>query len=110
MSLIINQPPIDWEKAQKADKLFGENLLDHEEFKPLVEMALSGYLSSLKSYCEQLEKNYEDKLRKLCEIWKYEFGYYEIILPRFMTTIDVQENNDYYKLWNKLVMEWTDKN
>lgn len=101
--ILFNQPKLDWVKVKNARELIGLNLFDFNGFKSLVDIALSDRLKDLEDYCIRANKDYSNKLKQMCEIREYEFGYYTIILPSFMNTIDVQSQNQYYKMWCELV-------
>ena len=93
--ILFNQPKLNWFKVKNARELIGKNLFDFKEFKPLITMALLGKLQKLKDSPEEL--------KQMCEINEYEINCYTMILPSFMCKDDIQEQNQYYKIWCKLV-------
>jgi len=97
-------PHIDWQKAQKARDLIGNTLYDYEEFKPLIEMALSDRLADLEAYCVESGQDYNDKLRRQFEIVEIEVGYYTAIIPHFML-MDIYKRGEYYVMWCRMVEE-----
>lgn len=101
--ILFNQPKLDWAKVKNTRQLIGKNLFDFEEFKPLIDMALSDRLYELEDYCKRAKKDYPTKLKQMCEINEHEVVYYTMILPSFMNRIDIQEQNQYYKKWCELV-------
>jgi len=105
--IMYNSPPLDYEKINIVkEHILYKNLLDFEEFKPLVDMFLNedDKKFKLKKYCKKCNKNYDKLLREKFEIIETERGYFTIILPYFMTfMLFINNENKYYKLWNKLV-------
>ena len=103
MCMLCNTPKLDWDKVKSARNLIGNNLLDYEEFKPLVEMALNNRLAGLAGYCRGAGKDYGDMLRKQCDIRESICGEYLMILPAFMNRFDIETKTKCFVEWATVV-------
>lgn len=101
--ILFNQPKLDFDKVKFAQELVHKNLFDFNEFKPLIDMALNDRLKDLEDYCHRSGKSYEEKLKNMCEITEIEIGYFTMIIPKFMNRFDIDDKNDYYEKWCKIV-------
>jgi hypothetical protein len=101
--ILFNQPELDCNKVKNIRELIDKNLFDFDEFKPLIDMALSDRLKGLKDYCKKANINYVNKLKEMCKIIEIEHGFYLIIVPFFISRNIIIEQDELFKKWCELL-------
>jgi len=109
-NVMIQLPPIDFEKAARVRELIGQNILDIEHFKPLVD-ELDGEIfndGELELYCKQMDKSFNEFRRERYNILEYDVGCYSMITVFWIYSRDIRLTSPTAQLWKKLVGEYLD--
>jgi hypothetical protein len=108
--ILSPQPPIDYEKAARVRELIGQNILDIEQFKSLVDELDDEIFSDgeIEMYCKQMDKPFDEFRRERYEILEYDVGCYSMITVFWIYSRDIRLTSPTAQLWKKLVGEYLD--
>lgn len=96
-------------------EMIGKTLFEFDNlFDELISFSLKeGNLKGLEDYCNRANKNFKEKLNKMCTISvRYisnSFFEYECIVPGFISPYDIKENTKIYKLWKEAIQQYNEQ-